>query len=107
MKKALVIGTLAVASLIFVGCQQKPAEQLPSTTPSIPQEESSTATITIEQPQTSSSKATLEILPSTEQTTAPAVDTSVMTQVTTSPETATGLIPEPTPVTSTNPTETP
>ncbi len=49
---------LAVASMLFVGCQQKPADQVQPA-----QQQSSKATITIEQPETSTSKATLEILP--------------------------------------------
>jgi uncharacterized protein YcfL len=62
MKKVFAIGALAVASLILVGCQQKPAEQQ-----AVTQQETATATITVEEPQTSTSKATLEVLPSTEE----------------------------------------
>jgi uncharacterized protein YcfL len=65
MKKTLGIGILAVASFILIGCQQQPAQDAVQT---VPQQQTSKATITIEEPKTQTSKATLVVLPSTEQT---------------------------------------
>lgn len=63
MTKKIAIGMLAVSAFALMGCQQKPAATPPST-----QQQTSTATIKINEGQTTTSTGTLDIQPSTEET---------------------------------------